>query len=86
MGLSRHSGPGSTFEKKKTMSSRLQAWKGLNDREILASFFKELNALDLAIGALQANRTETVILSMNACIIGIMPLLLFYLLFSSLII
>lgn len=59
-------GPDSMFEGKKTMSSCLQEWRDLNDRQILISFFKELKALDLANGALQANRHAPSILSMKA--------------------
>ena len=35
-------GPGSTFETSNIMSSRLDGWDNLNDRQILAYFFQEL--------------------------------------------
>lgn len=67
-------GASSTFGKKKPMSSRLQVWAGLNNDEILASFFEELHqASDSTIEALRANRARSASLSMKACIIGNMP-------------
>lgn len=71
-------GPGSTFERKKKLLSRLQKWKGLNDRQVLVSFFEYLNSLDLTIGALWANRSASVLLSLQVCAIGIISLQLCY--------
>lgn len=59
------------------MSSRLDGWDNLKDRQILAYFFQELRGLDSAIRALKANRAMSVRLSMKAFIIG-NKLLLFF--------
>ena len=55
-------------------ANTLHAWAGLNDSEILQSFFKELRSFVTSILSMRSQPRSSILMSQKACVIGTITL------------